>query len=479
MLLPDHKTKIVCTIGPSSESEPVLREMMQSGMNIARLNLAHGDFEEHRRRIRDIRRVADELRLPFAILLDLPGPKIRIGRLAREPIMLRQGDVVTLTTAPATHEPGVIPVDFEEFPSLVSEGSIIYLADGFIQLRVREMIPNGAVCIVLVGGPLSSHKGMNLVDANLPMEALTERDREGIAFGIAEEVDAFSVSFIQRAEDVRRVREYAESLTSCVRIIAKIERREAVENADEILAEADGVMIARGDLGVQIPIEEVPVVQKRIIHRANISGRPVITATQMLESMIGHIRPTRAEVTDVANAILDGTDAIMLSGETAVGSYPVETVKMMAGIARTTERQRHTLAGESPCENYFRRGRGRRGMAVGDVVSLNVIEAMDALRIQYIITPTRTGSTPRRISRFKPDAWILSFSRNSRTQRFLAFTYGVHPFFIRSEREDWHNDIMEYLKSSHVIEPGDRVIFTEGVSPGEAGTDSLTILTVE
>ncbi|MDN7025150.1 pyruvate kinase [Methanoculleus sp. FWC-SCC1] len=479
MLLPDHKTKIVCTIGPSSESKPVLQKMMQSGMNVARLNLAHGDFDEHRRRIRTIRSVAEELKVPIAILLDLPGPKIRIGRLPREPIMLKPGDMVTLTTGASTDEPGVIPVDFEEFPSLVSENSTIYLADGFIQLRVQRMIPDGAVCIVVIGGLLSSHKGMNLLGASLAVETLTERDREGLAFGIAEGVDAFSVSFIRRAEDVRQAREYAESLAPCVRIIAKIERREAVENVDEILAEADGVMIARGDLGVQIPIEEVPVVQKRIIHQANISGRPVITATQMLESMTEHIRPTRAEVTDVANAILDGTDAVMLSGETAIGSFPVETVQMMAGIARTTEEQRRALAGGGTCEEYFRRGRGRAGMAVGDVVSLNVIEARDALRIQYIITPTRTGSTPRRISRFKPEGWILSFSRNFRTPQFLSFSYGVQPFFIQSEREDWHEEIMEFLKASDVIAPGDRVLFTEGVSPGEAGTDSLTILTVE
>ncbi len=478
--LPDHKTKIVCTIGPASRSEDVLKAMIRNGMNVARLNLSHGAFDEHRENIRRIRAAADDVGMPVTILIDLPGPKIRIGTLADEPLELRRGDSVTLTTEPVTGDASRIPVDFEQFPQQVSEGSIIYLNDGFLQLRVEEVSGNDVQCTVLIGGPLLSRKGMSLVgERPLAVSALTDRDLECIEFGLSEGVDVFSISFIERADEIHRAREYAARMRRPVHIISKIERREALNNLDEILQETDGVMIARGDLGVQIPIEEVPTVQKRIILKANILGKPVITATQMLESMTDNIRPTRAEVADVANAILDGTDAAMLSEETSIGRYPAETVAMMASIAKWTEQKRRTVAGGCNLEDYFRTGRGRESITVSDVVSLNVIEAMDALHIRYILTPTRTGTTARQISRFKPDAWILSFSRRERTHTFLAFSYGVYSFFVQSEQEFWHGMILDFIRDSGLIEKGEKVILTEGVSPGTAGTDSLIILTIE
>ncbi|MDI6719410.1 MAG: pyruvate kinase [Methanomicrobiales archaeon] len=478
MELPDHKTKIVCTIGPASSSLPVLRRMLRSGMNVARLNLSHGSFDDHRGYIRTIRTAAEADRLPFTILADLPGPKIRIGRLASEPILLRKGDRVILTTEPLLGDTNRIPVDFEAFPEIVSPGSIVYLADGFLQLRVLEVTGMDVVCEVLIGGHLFSRKGMNLVGDFPRIGALTPRDIECLRFGLGEGLDTFSISFIEDAADIRRAREIAADLGKSIRVVAKIERHEALENLDALLREADGVMIARGDLGVQIPLQDVPGVQKRIIRQANILGKPVITATQMLESMTENIRPTRAEVTDVATAILDGTDAVMLSEETSVGRYPVETVATMAAIARSAEAYRSSALGPCDLEGYFRSGMGRQGITVGDVVSLNVIEAMHALGIRFVVTPTRTGGTPRRISRFKPDAWILAFSRSEETQRFLNLSYGVYPFLIHTGREPWHDLIIQFLKQSGLVHAGDRVLLTEGVSPGEPGTDSLTIYRV-
>jgi pyruvate kinase len=481
LTLPDHKTKIVCTIGPASRSRETLARMILAGMNVARLNLSHGTFDEHRENIRNIRTAADDVGRPITILLDLPGPKIRVGALAREPMMLQKGETVTLVPASATDDLSLIPVDFEQFPQLVSPGSTIFLSDGFLQLRVDEVTENRVRATVVIGGPLLSRKGMSLVGGGgiLAVSALTDRDLECIEFGLAEGLDTFSISFIERAEDIRKAREHAARSGKSIRVIAKIERQEALLHLDEILREADGVMIARGDLGVQIPIEEVPSAQKRIIQKANILGRPVITATQMLMSMTDNIRPTRAEVTDVANAILDGTDAVMLSEETSIGKYPVETVAMMSKIARSTEEKRSTVGAGCNLLDYFRVGKGREKITINDVVSLNVIEALDALGIRFVLTPTRAGNTPRNISRFKPEAWILAFTRNPGTLKFLAFSYGVCPFLIRSEKEYWHGAILDSIRDSELIRPGERVVLTEGVSPGREGTDSLIILTVD
>jgi len=365
-------------------------------------------------------------------------------------MMLQKGETVTLVPASATDDLSLIPVDFEQFPQLVSPGSTIFLSDGFLQLRVDEVTENRVRAMVVIGGPLLSRKGLSLVGGGgiLAVSALTDRDLECIEFGLAEGLDTFSISFIERAEDIRKAREHAARSGKSIRVIAKIERQEALLHLDEILREADGVMIARGDLGVQIPIEEVPSAQKRIIQKANILGRPVITATQMLMSMTDNIRPTRAEVTDVANAILDGTDAVMLSEETSIGKYPVETVAMMSKIARSTEEKRSTVGAGCNLLDYFRVGKGREKITINDVVSLNVIEALDALGIRFVLTPTRSGNTPRNISRFKPEAWILAFTRNPGTLKFLAFSYGVCPFLIRSEKEYWHGAILDSIRDS-------------------------------
>lgn len=468
--LPSNKTKIICTIGPSSSSPQVLADLIRSGMNVARVNFSHGTSDEHRKLIRSIRTVATRLGRTVAILIDLPGPKIRIGRLRQEPVILKKGETVTLTTDPASSDLAAIPVNYPNLPSLVTEGTTIFLNDGFMQLKVIRVSGQEVVGKVVIGGPLLSHKGLNLPGISLPVSAVTPEDLIHVDLGLDEGVDTFTISFLERPEDIRIIREYAQKRGVKVNIIAKIERAGAVRAIDAILAEADAIMIARGDLGVQIPIEDVPGVQKQCIQKANKLGVPVITATQMLESMTENILPTRAEVTDVANAILDGSDAVMLSAETATGRYPVETVRMMAKIARSIEAQRTTLKGRSRLEEDLLTGINRRELTVDDVVSLNVIQAMHALSPRYILTPTRSGRTSRRISRFKPDCWILSFSRDQRVAEFLAFSYGVVPFFVKTDETSWHDMIFDLIRDAGLAKTGDLVILTEGTSPDQVGT---------
>jgi pyruvate kinase len=477
--LPSHKTKIVCTIGPASRSEAVLKEMIKNGMNVARLNFSHADLDDHAENIRRIRSAAAQVGRLVTILADLPGPKIRIGTLHNEPLVLKKGDTVTLTTQDIPGTATRIPVNYPELPQSVSKGSLIYLNDGFLQLRVQGKAATEVRCKVLIGGQLLSNKGLNLPRAKIAVDAVTDKDLNFIDFGLKQGIDIFSVSFVEKAADILKAKEFAGKMGKSVYVVAKIERAEAAKNIDEILKVADAIMIARGDLGVQTPIEEVPVVQKKLIRKANLLGCPVITATQMLESMTDNIRPTRAEVTDVANAILDGTDAVMLSEETAIGKYPAETVKMMNRIATSIERQRRAIRLSSDMEDYFARRPGSKNLTVEDVISMNVIEAVRALKIRLIVTPTETGSTPRRISRFKPDCWILSFSGNQRTQDFLTLSYGVFPCVMQNKVESWLDVIMEFIKDFRLAKKGDLVILTEGITLGKIGsTDSFRILTL-
>ena len=479
MQLPKHKTKIVCTIGPASRIDSVLKNLIKSGMNVARLNFSHGNPEDHRRDIRRIRSIASRLERVVTILIDLPGPKIRIGKLQNEPLVLKKDDYVTLTPHNILGTVSRIPINYTQLSQSVSKGSLIYLNDGFLQLRVREVSGDEVRCKVMIGGPLLSQKGLNIPRAKISMDPITDKDLDFVDLGLKEGVDTFGTSFIEKADDIRKVKEFASKRGKSIYVVAKIERAEAARNIDEILDVADAIMIARGDLGVQISIEDVPVVQKKLIRKANLLGRPVITATQMLESMTENIRPTRAEVTDVANAILDGTDAVMLSEETAIGKYPVETVKMMARIAKSIEHQRGAVTWPSHLEDSVKSGIGRKKVSAEDVVSLNVIEAVRALNARFILTPTYTGSTPRRISRFKPDCWILSFSNYDPTYRFLALSYGVYPFLIKDRVDDWHDVTMKLIKDFKLAKKGDRVILTEGKSSEQLGdADSLRIITV-
>jgi pyruvate kinase len=477
--LPRHKTKIVCTIGPASRSETVLKELIKSGMSVARLNFSHGNLENHREDIRRIRSVAKQLDRVVTIMIDLPGPKIRIGKLNKEPLALKRGDSVTLTTKNIPGSVSLIPVDYKRLPESVTKGSVIYLNDGFIQLRVQEASLDSVRCKVIIGGQLLSHKGLNLPKAKIFREAGKDKDYDFIDFGLKEGVNIFCASFIEKAEDILKVKDFAGRKGKAIYVVAKIERADAVKNIEQIMSVADAIMVARGDLGVQLPLEDVPGIQKKLIHKANLLGRPVITATQMLESMTENIRPTRAEVTDIANAILDGTDAVMLSEETAIGKYPVESVKIMARIAAAIERQFRAGRSSTELEDYFKRNAGHKNVTVEDVISLNVLDGVRALNARFILTPTHTGGTPRHISRFKPDCWILSFSSDKNTREFLVLSYGVYPFLMKNKVDDWHDVIMKVIKDSGLVKRSDRMILTEGVSPGQlGGTDSLRIITV-
>ncbi|MBI5606955.1 MAG: pyruvate kinase [Deltaproteobacteria bacterium] len=474
-----HKTKIVCTIGPASRSKAVLKQMIKHGMNVARLNFAHGTLEEHRKDIRTIRSLFGKMNTPCPILADLPGPKIRIGRLAKEPLILKKGERVILVTDESSANPARIPVEFDQFTKSVSKGSIIFLNDGFIQLRVLDITGNEVRCKVIMGGVLLSHKGLNLPGAKIMTEPVTGEDLAWVEFGLKEGVDLFSISFVTKGEDIVKLKEFARKKGKRISVIAKIERAEAVKNIDQILHVADGIMIARGDLGVEVPIEDVPAIQKKLIYKANLAGRPVITATQMLESMTENIRPTRAEVTDVANAILDGSDAVMLSEETAIGRHPVETVKMMARIASSIEGQRKNINPSSHTYEYLKKDIGQGKVAVGNAISMNVMETMAVMKINLILTPTHTGITSRRISRFKPDCWILAFCADVQTRDFLTLSYGVFPFLLE-KRDPFHYDyLLEFIKEHHLAKKGERVILTEMVAPGRiGGANSLNIITL-
>ncbi len=479
MRLTSQKTKIVCTIGPPSSSEQVLKKMIKAGMNAARLNMAHGTLDDHEKNIKNIRSATQKTGRMVTTLIDLPGPKIRVGSLENEPIFLNKEEIVTLTTRNMSGSGLLIPVDYKRLPSSVSRGSIIYLNDGFLQLRVQRVLDEDVICKVIVGGPLLSHKGVNIPRAKLTVDAVTDKDLEIVDFGMKQGVDTYSVSFVEKAEDIIRVKEVALKKGRSIYTVAKIERAEALRNIDEILDVTDAIMIARGDLGVQIPIEEVPLVQKRLIRKANLLGRPVITATHMLESMIENIRPTRAEVTDVANAILDGTDAVMLSGETAMGKYPLEAVKMMARIAKAVEKQRRKISLSSDLEDWFKQGPGKKNIGVDDVVSLNVIEACRLLKTSFIVTPTETGGTPRRVARFRPACWILAFGYHEPAQRFLCLSHGVYPFLVTEGFYSWHDTVINFIKKHSLANSGERLILTQGSPAGEpGGTDSFRIMTV-
>lgn len=478
--LPSHKTKIVCTIGPASRSESILEDLIRNGMNVARLNFSFDGLEEHGEDIRLIKKVAAKLDHIVTILIDLPGSKIRVGKLESEPLLLKKNAKVTLAPRNVPATDAIIPVNYNQLAQSVSKGKTVYLSDGFIQLKVEDVIHDEIRCKVVVGGLLYSSKGVNLPGAPLFLESVTKRDLEFVDFGLKEGVDTFGVSFIQNANDILKVREFAQKKGKTIHAVAKIERKDAVKNFEEILAVSDAIMIARGDLGLEIPLEDVPTVQKKLIRRANLNGCPVITATQMLESMKENTRPTRAEVADVANAILDGTDAVMLSEETAIGKYPVETVKMMRKIAVATEHKRDMDNLSCDLQNYLKRMVSEDHRSITDIISLNVVEAAEALQVRYILTPTASGNTARRVSRFKPKSWILAFSRYEDTSQFLNFSSGVYPFLMKNKNKSWHDPILRIIREAGLVKKDDKVILTQRRFAEQPGsTDSFSIITID
>jgi pyruvate kinase len=458
MALPTHKTKIVCTLGPASESRKVMEQMIRAGMNIARLNFSHGDFKSHKKVIESLRAAADRAGRRVAIMADLPGPKIRIGQFAKEPVQLKAGDTFTLTTEQIAGDGNRVSVAFEPLLKAVKPGDTIFLNDGFLQLEVVKVEGKDVRCRVLVGGELRSRKGLNLPGIDLGISAFTDHDREGLKFAAENGVDAVSQSFVQSGADIDAVRKAAETLKYHPLIIAKIERSRALSHIDEILEVTDGIMIARGDLGVEIPIEQIAVVQKRLMRLANMRAKPVITATQMLESMTDNRRPTRAEATDVANAILDGTDCVMLSGESAMGKYPVDAVAMLAKIAEAIEPHRPAHSVREALKDL---GHGDK-VSLPDLIAFSVETALERISPAAVFVPTRSGYTARSIARFRLPVWIAAVSSQESTCQRLQFSYGVYPIHEPDHPEDWRSYIKKWLQDHGV--DGGLVIVTEGPS---------------
>ncbi|HNY65026.1 MAG TPA: pyruvate kinase [Deltaproteobacteria bacterium] len=454
--LPGHKTKIVCTIGPATRGEYNIRRLMLAGMSVARLNLSHGDPAAHAADIAKIRKVEGELDRNVPILADLPGPKIRIGHLKGGSALLRQGDRVMLTLREVEGTSSLIPVQFKDLPDCVEPGQRIFLADGFIQLKVLQKTARDVICQVVIGGTLLSKKGMNLPDSSLDLEAVTPADLELMAFGLEQGVDMFGLSFVSSPDDIERVRAFARERGKRPFLIAKIERAQALERIDEIIAAADGIMVARGDLGVEISVEEVPIVQKQLILKANLAAKPVITATQVLESMTENTRPTRAEVTDAANAVFDGTDALMLSEETAVGRYPLEALEMLSKVVMTAETRRSTVVSGTVVPDTIMYAIELAGRTVEDTISLDVMRASVSLGIRSVVVPSKHGLTARRISRFKGDAWIFALCSDEAVARALCLSYGVVPVPLGSLASD--EDMVLHLREKGCLGPRETLI---------------------
>ena len=460
MKLPPNKTKIVCTIGPASESPEVMEKMILAGMNVARLNFSHGDFVSHQKAIENIRSAAKATGRRVAILADLPGPKIRIGELAEEPIALEPDARFTLTTEEIVGDSRRVSVSFPGLPKAVKPGDTLYLNDGYIQIEVVEVRGEDVECRVVAGGELRSRKGLNLPGIDLGISAFTEHDRECLKFALEHGVDAVSQSFVEKGSDITEVRDAAAELGHHPFIIAKIERARAKDNLEEIIDAADGIMIARGDLGVEIPIERIAIAQKDLMYLANKKGKPIITATQMLESMIEYPRPTRAESTDVANAILDGTDCVMLSGESAMGKYSVEAVKMLAKIAATVEPRR---PGDR-VRNELRACGRECDIDLNDLIALSIETSVETVSPAALIVPSKSGASVRSITRFRLPVWIAAVSSNEATCQQLQFSYGVQPVYLPDDEiEDWNSFARDWLKR-HELE-GDLVILAAGPSP--------------
>lgn len=464
-----RKTKIVCTIGPASESPENIKSLILAGMNVARLNFSHGDYEEHGKRIDTIRMVSQELKRTVAILLDTKGPEIRLGKLGEEPIELVQGDAIVLTTEEIIGDRARIPVTYSDLPNDVAVGDTILIDDGLIGLKVDHIEGTEIACTIINSGPIKSKKGVNVPGVNISMPGITEKDANDIRFGIEQKVDFIAASFVRRASDVLEIRELLERYDGGhIHIISKIENQQGVDNLDEILEVSDGLMVARGDLGVEIPAEEVPLVQKMMIEKCNYAGKPVITATQMLDSMQRNPRPTRAEASDVANAIFDGTDAIMLSGETAAGKYPVESVETMARIAERTE------AALEYREIFLRQANAQQA-TVTEAISQSVANSALDLNVKAIITSTESGYTARMISKYRPKAPIIAVTPIEHVLRRLALVWGVVPSSgTPAETTDEMFDIaVKGGLNTGVVKLGDTVIITAGVPVGKSGTTNL------
>lgn len=464
-----RKTKIICTLGPATDDENVLRKLILSGMDVARINMSHGTHEDQKVRIDTVKKIREELDLPIAILLDTKGPEIRTGNFSCGTVTLESGQEFILTVNDVDGDSSRCSVTFKSLPQELEVGSKILIDDGLIELRVKECTETDVVCKVINGGTVSSHKGINIPDVKLSLPFISEQDKKDIAFGVEQDIDFIAASFTRSANDIMLLRKELKKL-GCdnVRICAKIENHEGIDNIDDIIRVSDSIMVARGDLGVEIPLEEIPILQKKIIQKVYEAGKQAITATQMLDSMIKNPRPTRAESTDVANAIYDGTSAIMLSGETAAGKYPVEAVKTMAKIAIATEHDINYI------EKFRKRDIPERPDVTSAISHATCTTAHD-LGAAAILTVSKTGQTARMISKYRPECPIICGTTNPKVRRQMNLSWAVTPIIVdeKDNTDELFEHVVQVAESRGLVKSGDLTVITAGVPLGVSGTTNL------
>lgn len=464
-----RKTKIICTLGPATDDEEVLRQLMLNGMAVARMNMSHGQHSDHKRRADMIKKLRAELNIPVALLLDTKGPEIRTGRFKNSKVNLETGQTFTLTTEDIEGDETRCSITFKDLPKDVQRGSRILIDDGLIEMKVTDVTKTDIVCHVINGGTVATHKGINVPGVALSLPFISEQDKADIAFGVAQDFDFVAASFTRSAEDIIQLRgELEKNNCNNIRIVAKIENSEGVENIDEIIRVSDGIMIARGDLGVEIAMEEIPIIQKKLIAKAYSAGKQVITATQMLDSMIKNPRPTRAEATDVANAIYDGTSAIMLSGETAAGLFPVEAVKTMAIIAERTERDIDYI------EKFRKRDIPERPDVTSAISHATCTTAHD-LGAVAILTVSKTGQTARMISKFRPACPIISGTTEPKVLRQMNLSWGVIPILVdeKDNTDELFEHVVSVAQKEGYVQNGDLAVITAGIPLGVSGTTNM------
>jgi pyruvate kinase len=462
-----RNTKIICTLGPATETADRIRGLITAGMDVARLNFSHGDHESHRKTIRAVRNISDEMGRVVGILQDLGGPKIRVGKLQVAERRLLVDERVILSPAPSK-DPEAIPVNYPYIDEDVSAGDRILLSDGMVELQVDAIESKRVICRVILGGVISSHKGVNLPTSRLRVPAFTDKDRQDLQVGLEEGVDFVALSFVRHESDLDPIREVLDQQDIPPLLIAKVEKPQAIERLDFILESVDGLMVARGDLGVEMPLEDAPITQKRVIRKSRLASKPVITATQMLRSMIDSPRPSRAEATDVANAILDGTDALMLSDETAVGSYPVEAVQILDRIARVTEAHLHD-------NNLFDDATVPRAKDTESAIGRSAAMLAADLKAAAIVAATFSGSTARRVARFRPACPVVGLTPNPRSERQLTLSWGVIPALVApfTESQEINETARHWAINHGLAGEGDRLIVTAGVPVDVPGTTNL------
>jgi len=477
MQISPRRTKIVCTVGPSVNSEEKIEQLLLSGMNVARLNFSHGSHQDHAKMIKYIRKAARKHQYSVPVLMDLQGPKIRVGTMKDGGQELKEGDIVSLTSKDVTGDSKIIPIDYSSLAEDAEVGNTILLDDGLLEFKITEKNGVNLKAEVIVGGLLKSRKGVNLPNVKISIPSLTEKDIKDLEFGIQQNVDLIALSFVRSAKDVRDLISRVRAAGSQAAIISKIEKPEAVKVIDEIIEESDGIMVARGDLGIEIPSERVPLIQKSIIEKCRLAGKPVITATQMLDSMIQNPRATRAESSDVANAVLDGTDAVMLSGETASGDYPFEAVKVMSRICQTVENSSTSMYNSL----QYKKPEWKEKQVI-ESLAYSCVTIAENVEAKVISTITHSGSTARRVAKFRPNVPIVAFTESQKVRRQLNLVWGVHSVRL-DELFDTDKSVrmMEnYLKDNNMVTTGDRVIVATGMPIAKRGrTNMIKVSTIE